>query len=95
MAGNFERDFGYLMPFLDRMVDSARSADPKVRPELLSLVEGEKARWQRIQALLSGAAASDRPAPTQGPRHRAGSAPVEDVAQAPVRGFTVGSLRRS
>lgn len=89
MAGPFEKDFGYLIPFLDRVAAAAGElADPAARAELSRLMAEEKQRWARIQALLSGekgAAAPSAAAPSA-------AAPSTKPDAAP--GFTVGSLRR-
>ncbi len=82
----FEKDFGYLRPFLQRLESAAAQLpDPAARAELQALVRGEQERFARIEALLGGAAAGARPAPTARPAE----APGEP------RGFalTVGSLR--
>ena len=74
----FDRDIGYLMPFLDRVATTADTLpDATAREELKRLMAEEKERWARIQQLLGGAlpAASPRP-----------------PASAP--GLTVGSLKR-
>ncbi|MFP2910613.1 hypothetical protein ACLESD_37350, partial [Pyxidicoccus sp. 3LFB2] len=52
----FERDFGYLLPFLDKVAAAASELpDAAAREELTRLMAEEKVRWQRIQALLGGA----------------------------------------
>jgi hypothetical protein len=77
--GNFSRDFGYLMPFLDRVQAAGEALPPPTRNELATLLAGERARWARIRELLVGATTPrPRPPPPQ---------PVSAV------GFTVGSLR--
>lgn len=54
MASSFERDFGYLLPFLDRVTQAASDhPDARVRAELVSLLEGEKARWARVRDLMA------------------------------------------
>lgn len=54
MASSFERDFGYLLPFLDRVTQAASDhPDARVRAELVSLLEGEKARWARVRELMA------------------------------------------
>jgi hypothetical protein len=74
----FEKDFGYLIPFIEKVGAAAAGADPSVRAELSGLVSGEAERWARIRALLSG----QRP-----PR------PARNPEPPPSGGFTVGSLR--
>lgn len=84
---NFDRDFGYLMPFLDKIEAAAASASPDARAELTSLVRGEKERWRRIQALLSGAPPAAAARPTA-------AGPDTPTRPAPASALTVGSLRR-
>jgi hypothetical protein len=51
----FERDFGYLMPFLDKLSETAKTlADPAARERLSRLMAEEKERWAEIRALVSG-----------------------------------------
>lgn len=92
MAGEFDKDFGYLMPFLDKIAAAAGSlADPAARSELTKLIADEKARWARIRELLGGAAGQATAAPT------AASGSQNDAQAAPALresfSFTVGSLR--
>ena|SRR5689334_11979108 len=93
MAGEFDKDFGYLMPFLDKIAGAATSlADPAARAECTRLVADEKARWTRIRELLGGAAGQATAAPAaSGNRDdlqaAASPAPRESFS------FTVGSLR--
>jgi hypothetical protein len=98
MAGEYEKDFGYLMPFLDRVAGAAASlADPAARAELTRLMADEKARWARIRQLLGGASgqavtqatASSNPA---SPQAVAPQATASAEAREPFS-FTVGSLR--
>ncbi|HYP28683.1 MAG TPA: hypothetical protein VE262_18375 [Blastocatellia bacterium] len=56
-GGEFDKDFGYLMPFLDKVSEAAsRETDAATRAELLELVGGQRQRWARIRELLSGSA---------------------------------------
>ncbi|HYO72933.1 MAG TPA: hypothetical protein VEU33_43425 [Archangium sp.] len=99
----FDRDIGYLMPFLDRVTAAADSLpDTAAREELKRLMADEKARWARIQQLLGGAAGRRTSAPvatgTRSPsrapelaRARADEINREQPRQA---GLTVGSLKR-
>jgi hypothetical protein len=98
----FDRDFGYLMPFLDKVAAAASElTDPAAREELTRLLAEEKGRWNRVRELLRGAAASEE-APSEG--RRAG-APAQTLARssgdginrvAPqMTGLTVGSLKQS
>lgn len=97
--GQFDKDFGYLMPFLDKVAAAAGSiADPAAREELTRLVAGEKQRWARIRQLLSGSpglssAQAARPA-AQPPSN---SEALQNGRTAEVSreslSFTVGSLR--
>lgn len=87
MPSPFDKDFGYLIPFLDRVAAAAGElADPAARAELSRLMADEKQRWARIQALLSGQKGA---APTASPV----SAPRTERPTS--AGFTVGSLKRS
>jgi hypothetical protein len=97
--GQFEKDFGYLMPFLDKVAAATGGiADPAAREELTRLVAGEKQRWARIRQLLSGAPGlssnlAGRPAaqtPSNSENPRNGKA--TEVSREPLS-FTVGSLR--
>jgi hypothetical protein len=55
-TGAFERDFGYLMPFLDKLeAHAAGLPEGAAREELRQLVAEEKARWPRIRELVDGA----------------------------------------
>jgi hypothetical protein len=83
--GNFARDFGYLMPFLERVQAAGEALPPPTRNELATLLAGERARWERIRELLAGAEAP-RPGPAP-PRRVSPTQPPAAV------GFTVGSLR--
>ncbi|MCI0489133.1 MAG: hypothetical protein L0229_21280 [Blastocatellia bacterium] len=54
-GGEFDKDFGYLMPFLDKVAAAAgKLSDPAAREELEQLVVGERERWFQIRKLLSG-----------------------------------------
>ncbi|MCP3097585.1 hypothetical protein LZ198_01705 [Myxococcus sp. K15C18031901] len=80
----FEKDLGYLMPFLDRVAAAASGLpDPAAREELARLMSEEKARWQRIQALLQGAQGAAAGGPAEASRR---DEPV-------LVGLTVGNLR--
>ncbi len=99
----FDRDIGYLMPFLDRVTAAADTLpDATAREELKRLMAEEKVRWARIQQLLGGAAGKGTSAPAvTGPRApsrapelaraRADGINREQPLQA---GLTVGSLKR-
>jgi hypothetical protein len=64
MPGEFDKDFGYLMPFLDKVAGAAQTlTNPAARAELTRLVADEKAKWTRIRELLSGATGQAQPAP--------------------------------
>jgi hypothetical protein len=88
MAGEqFDKDFGYLMPFIDRVAEAAESiSDPAARNELASLVRDERARWIRIRDLLSGAAGKRA-------ANQSAAPPADEPQKEPLR-FTVGSLRK-
>lgn len=97
--GQFEKDFGYLMPFLDKVAAATGGvADPAAREELVRLIADEKQRWTRIRQLLSGAPglASKQPgrAAPQAPSGGENVAKGEAVgAPGQTLSFTVGSLR--
>ena len=91
--GPFDKDFGYLMPFLDKIAGAASGlADQAARAELSSLIAGEKQRWERIRQLLGGAggraSAASAPAPKPAASETASPAETREVPS-----FTVGSLR--
>ena len=93
MAGEFDKDFGYLMPFLDKVAAAAPSlADPAARAELTKLVADEKARWARIRQLLGGAAGQTVPQASTPSNNAAAQAAAPPDAREPLS-FTVGSLR--
>ena len=84
--GGLDRDFGYLMPFFDKVAQAAGAVqDPAARAELARLIDGEKAKWERVRALLAGA-------PARRAGTKAASLPPGQPSAQP--GFTVGSLRR-
>lgn len=93
-SSSFDRDFGYLIPFLEKVTNAAESMSSPAGAELRDLLSGEVAKWNRIRALLSGAAS--QPAPT--PRTR-GPAPTPSPEQTMrevspyASSMTVGSLR--
>ncbi|MEW6208311.1 MAG: hypothetical protein AB1631_08080 [Acidobacteriota bacterium] len=83
MQDGFEKDFGYLMPFIDRIAAAANSiADDAAREEFTRLVSDERARWMRIRQLLSGAEA------------QTGQSQQASEESKPQFQFTVGSLRK-
>lgn len=97
----FDRDFGYLMPFLDKVAAAANELqEPAAREELARLMAEEKARWNRIRELLRGAAGSQA-----APASSREEAPAQTLARssadginrvAPrMTGLTVGSLKQS
>ena len=96
MAGPFDKDFGYLLPFLDKIAQAADSlSNPAASRELKELVSGEKARWIRIRALLDNpskvtantAGASSTPAAANAP------APAAPADRPSPPQFTVGRLK--
>jgi len=98
-ADQFEKDFGYLMPFIDKIAAAAKElTNPAARAELTSLMADEKPRWTRIRQLLSGATseatASTRP-PAAGATETAVEKPIVDASSKESPRFTVGSLRPS
>ena len=95
-GGAFEKDFGYLMPFLEKVAAAANTiTDAAAREELKRLVAGEQSRWLRIRELLSGGAATPSQPVAANPAAPSSQASVESPAQpSPPKQFTVGSLRR-
>ncbi len=96
----FDRDFGYLMPFLDKVAAAAAELeDPAAREELSRIIDEEKVRWERVRELLRGAAGS-RPAPANRPAAssqtlaRSSADGINRVAPT-MTGLTVGSLKGS
>lgn len=97
----FDKDFGYLMPFLDKVAAAASGLpDASARSELVRLMAEEKARWQRIRELLGGAQGRGAEAASPGasspsvapPLARASSDNLHRVAPL-AAGLTVGSLK--
>ena len=85
-GGGFERDFGYLIPFLDRIEQAgAGLTAPGAREELARLMSGEKARWIRIRELLVGASGGAAQVPGQ-------LAPARSQERAAVKGESAGPL---
>ncbi|RKH10583.1 hypothetical protein D7Y13_24800 [Corallococcus praedator] len=99
---NFDRDFGYLLPFMDKVASAASDLpDASARAELVQLMAEEKVRWERIRSLLQGASGRGAPAaareasskqPVAPPLARVSSDDVNRVARREA-GFTVGSLK--
>lgn len=91
----FDKDFGYLIPFLDRVAQAGNALSPEARAELQRLMTGEKEKWQRIRDVLAGAPVTSGAPPGRGPAPRTGSQPPR-AATAPElpATLTVGSLRR-
>ena len=97
-ASAFDKDFGYLMPFLGKVAEAANTiTDASAREELKRLIAGEQSKWLRIQQLLSGAAAKPalaaNPTVAAGAKVAVGAPPPAAPQPAPERQFTVGSLR--
>ena len=91
--GQFDKDFGYLMPFLDKVAASADNlSDPAAREELKRLIADEKPRWSRIRQLLSGASGQS-PSATTVRTNPAPSRAESSVTEKETWSFTVGSLR--
>jgi hypothetical protein len=97
-GSGFERDFAYLVPFLDKVEQAgAGLTAPGAKEELARLMAGEKARWMRMRELLAGAAGQGAPPRAQlAPVHSQGQAALEDAARPyqAARGFTVGAMRK-
>ncbi|XXF76062.1 hypothetical protein P2318_23785 [Myxococcaceae bacterium GXIMD 01537] len=93
--GAFDKDLGYLMPFLDRVAAAAATLeDPAARGELERLLAGEKARWERVRELLGGASGEPGPTPAQAAVPERAPAPAPSAHRA-TQTMTVGSLRGS
>jgi hypothetical protein len=96
--GQFDKDFGYLMPFLDKVAAAASNlSDPAARDELKKMMMDEKTRWARIRQLLAGAAGQSpgaAPPPVEASHAKSDStrANVSAAEKEPLS-FTVGSLR--
>jgi hypothetical protein len=100
----FDRDIGYLMPFLERVAAAAGELpEAGAREELTRLMAEEKARWARIQQLLGGAAGRAAPAapatpvasaPSTAPELARAHADGINRVQPRQAGLTVGSLKR-
>lgn len=90
-ADQFDKDFGYLMPFLDKIASAAAGLpDSAARTELTRLVADEKQRWTRIRQLLSGSPSASQNASSAGPVSVAATAPASPTTRPTL---TVGSLR--
>lgn len=101
-AAQFDKDFGYLMPFLDKVAEAAKGlADAGSREELTRLMAEEKARWARIRQLLAASGVA-RSSPPERPKSVAArvpqtAPPASAADDRPARepfSFTVGSLRK-
>jgi hypothetical protein len=97
----FDRDIGYLMPFLDRVAAAADTLpEATARDELKRLMADEKERWARIQQLLGGAAgkspsaAASTRTPSSAPGLARSRADEINRVQPRQAGLTVGSLKR-
>lgn len=98
--GAFDKDFGYLMPFLDKVAAAAGDlSDPVAREELTRLLAEEKVRWQRIRDLLKGASGSTAvprsPSPSVAPALARSSGDGINRVSPVMAGLTVGSLKQS
>ncbi|MCI0574543.1 MAG: hypothetical protein L0Y66_27730 [Myxococcaceae bacterium] len=97
MADPFERDFGYLLPFFDKVEGAAASLeDPRAREELVALMREERDRWARIRELLGGTpgkAVESRAPVAVVPAVTPVRPPAKPVRAERPAGFTVGSLR--
>ncbi len=106
--GAFEKDLGYLMPFLDKVAAAADELeDPAAREELARLIADEKVRWTRIRQLLAGSegrrgaqgggvqpeARAPVRLPQTAPRLARASADTINRVAPGMAGFTVGSLK--
>lgn len=90
-SSEFDKDFGYLMPFLDKVAAAASNlSNPAARSELTQLMADEKRRWARVRELLSGAASPVKSKSDEADT-RLGSDEASEARTSPT--FTVGSLR--
>ncbi len=88
MPTPFDKDFAYLIPFLDRVAAAAGTVrDPAGRAELQRLLQGEKQKWERIRGILGGAPGADV---------KGGDVTPTTAAEPSRSGpsFSVGSLKR-
>lgn len=86
MPHPFDRDLGYLLPFLGRVVAYAEAQPEPLRGALLAQLDGETARWAAIQALLDGAA------PDAAPQPSSVAPPAKTPLPARSGGWTIGPL---
>src|SRR5262245_5505294 len=97
MAGEFDKDFGYLLPFLDRVANAGASlSDPAARARLKELIAGEKERWTQIRELLatpSGTTEDATAEPLSTERAAVDASDVKPIRYSSPAQFTVGSLR--
>ena len=96
--GQFDKDFGYLMPFLDKVAAAANNlSDPSAREELKKIMADEKSRWARIRQLLAGASGQSPPAAPlrveANPARNDSSGADTSATAKEALSFTVGSLR--
>jgi hypothetical protein len=92
-GSQFEKDFGYLIPFLDKVHSAAAGmADSAAKRELVQLVAGEKERWTRIRDLLSSQPRSNPSSENETKREEPGTEKPERFERA--FQYTVGSLRQ-
>lgn len=84
MPHPFDRDLGYLLPFLGRVIEYAEAQPEPLRGALLAELSGETARWAAIQALLDGAAPDTTPTPKP--------TPAETPRPGLQPGWTIGPL---
>jgi hypothetical protein len=96
----FDRDFGYLMPFLDKVAAAAsKLEDAAAREELSRLISEEKVRWERARELLRGAPGRGvAPGePSVAPERTLARSSADEINRvAPtMTGLTVGSLKGS
>jgi hypothetical protein len=93
-AGEFEKDFGYLTPFIERVArHAAGMADSAAKTELQSLVAGEVERWMRVRELLSAPEPREK-RQTNSPEAASVLKPDERAVSSTARfHLTVGSLK--
>jgi hypothetical protein len=100
-TSTFDRDFGYLLPFMDKVAAAAAELqDTAAREELTRLMAEEKVRWQRIKELLGGASGKGAAPTSTTASGRTGAPPLARASADSVHrvaptsaGLTVGSLK--
>lgn len=95
-GGQFDKDFGYLMPFLDKVAAAADNLrEPAAREELRQFMSDEKTKWARVRQLLSNP--QGQPDNPSAQSNTTSSGEAQAAAETSITKeaftFTVGSLR--